>query len=122
MEESRLAEAGKIFLPDPSWQLKAYPEDFCRKMRESGKYLGELLAILESVAKPGIAPTDLEAIARAFFFKYETAGISPAFLGVDGYPHVISVSRNDGIFHLPVDGVPFRDGDVVTIDAGVRWQ
>lgn len=121
-EEIRLTEARKIFLPNPLVQLKTYPEDFCRKMRESGKYLSELLAIMECAAEPGISPSDLENIARAFFYRHESAGILPAFPGTDGYPHAISVSKNDGIFHLPIDDVPFRNGDIVTIDSGVRWH
>ncbi len=119
IEEHRLSMAKKIFLPHSVSPLKTHTETFCWKMRESGKYLNELLFILEYAAIPWISPKELDGIARAFFFKYESVGIRPAFLGFEGYQNIISVSRNDGIYHLPINDTPLKDGDIVTIDAGV---
>lgn len=75
--------AQEVFLPKHPKPLRVYDHQFQIYARESGKYLTELLLVLQSAIKPGISPIDLEKIARDFFEIYAQKGIIPAFFGVD---------------------------------------
>ena len=48
------------------------------------------------------------------------AGCEPAFLGYRGFPGTLCVSVNADVIHGIPDGRPFRRGDVVSLDLGLR--
>ena len=88
-------------------------------MRQSGKILAEILAVLRESVKPGITTADLDSVAAK---EMAARKVTPSFLGYRGYPAHICVSVNDEIVH----GIPgtrmLRDGDIVGIDAGIIHQ
>lgn len=85
-------------------------------MRQAGVLVAKLLALLAARVKPGIKTKALDEMALDFI---RSAGATPAFLGYRGFPASICVSMNEEVVH----GIPgqrlIREGDVVSIDAGV---
>lgn len=88
-------------------------------IRESGKYLNELLLLLKEKAKVGIATIELEFIAEHFI---KTHNLKGAFKGYGGFPTNLCLSVNDCVVH----GVPseyiLKNGDLLKIDAGLIYD
>lgn len=88
-------------------------------MRQAGRIVAEVLAILRDAVRPGIVELELDRIVREEFAR---RGCTPTFLGYHGYPATVCVSVNDEIVH----GIPgkrvIREGDIVSIDLGATYR
>ena len=96
---------------------KKSPEDI-KKIARAGALLGSILDGLVAMANIGVTGKDLDAYAMQ---EIKKAGAKPAFLGYGEppFPGAICVSVNAEVVHgLPRD-IPFADGDIVGIDAGL---
>jgi methionyl aminopeptidase len=89
-------------------------------MRESGRMLATVLNVMRRETAVGRTPQDMAAIAKQELQKLD--GGEPAFLGFHGYPDVICISVNNQVQHSIPNSVPFKDGDVVNYDFGVRYK
>lgn len=88
-------------------------------MRQAGKIVAEVLAILKERAKPGMKTRELDAIAER---ELHRLGAESSFKGYHGFPANICVSVNDEIVHgIPGDRV-LQDGDIVSLDFGVVYH
>jgi methionyl aminopeptidase len=89
------------------------------KMRQAGRIVAEVLALVESEMKPGVSTAHLDRIAERYI---RAAGAVPSFKGYHGYPASLCISLDDEVVH----GIPgergIRDGQVVSIDAGAIYQ
>ncbi len=94
-------------------------------MAESGKLLAELLSILGDKVAPGVYGDELEEIARKFikehkaeasFFHYQPER------GADPFPSALCFSVNDEIVHGFPFGKMIKEGDIVSIDAGLKYK
>jgi len=94
-------------------------------MAESGKFLSELLQIISEKISPGVYGDELEEIAQdyvkrnnliASFYHYRVDR------NVDPFPAAICFSVNDEIVHGFPFGKLIKDGDLVSIDAGVKYK
>lgn len=92
------------------------------KMRRSNMIVFEVLQALAEMVRPGITTNDLDRLARDLTVK---KGAKPAFLGypsaskdVGPFPGVICASKNEEIVHGVPNDVPFREGDIISIDFG----
>lgn len=94
-------------------------EDEIQAMREGGRMLATVLQAMRNQARPGLTPKDMAAIAAS---ELKKLGGQPAFLGFHGYPDVICISVNNQVQHSIPNTIPFRAGDVVNFDFGVRWK
>jgi methionyl aminopeptidase len=87
------------------------------KMRRGGHILFLILNELEGMVKPGLATIGLDEAAEAAMSKFKAIS---AFKGYRGYPANICVSVNEEVVH----GIPgprrLRDGDIVSIDIGIK--
>lgn len=87
-------------------------------MESAGKIIGLLFAEIEPEIGPGVATDVLDGFVDAFVRSFE--GAVPAFKGLYGFPGSACVSVNNEIVH----GIPgpreLREGDIVSIDVGVR--
>lgn len=93
------------------------PEDVAL-IRESAQIVGRCLEMLAGAVKPGVSTMDLDRLAEEFI---RNAGGEPAFKGYKGYPASICASVNEEVVHgIPNASRILRDGDVVSIDIGVR--
>jgi methionyl aminopeptidase len=88
-------------------------------MRESGAVTARALDMLASMVRPGVTTQELDAAAERFIRK---AGAVPLFKGYRGFPKSITVSVNEEVVH----GIPgkrkLREGDIVSIDLGVKYK
>ncbi len=84
----------------------------------ASRITAEALALCGRAVAPGIETRELDAIVERFI-RMER-GAEPAFLGYHGYPASICVSVNEEVVH----GIPGKralaEGDIVSIDVGVR--
>ncbi len=88
-------------------------------LRQSGKILSDVLVLVQECARVGVTPKEIDAIAKR---ETEKRKATPAFLGYHGYPASLCVSRNDEVVHGIPDDRPFADGDIVSIDFGVKYK
>lgn len=88
-------------------------------MRDAGKLSAEALSAVGEAVRPGITTLELDSVARRFIKK---SGGEPSFLGYHGYPAAACVSVNDEIVHgIPGDRV-LKNGDIVSVDLGVKYK
>ncbi|MBN2187446.1 MAG: type I methionyl aminopeptidase [Dehalococcoidia bacterium] len=86
-------------------------------MRRCGRILVAVLNKLRIEVKPGITTRELDSIA---IHEMEARGGEPSFKNYQGFPANICVSVNDEIVHgIPGERV-LQDGDIVSLDAGVK--
>jgi methionyl aminopeptidase len=88
-------------------------------MREGGRMLALVLEAMRQKTKPGLTPKDMAGIAGR---ELTALGGRPAFLGFEGYPDIICISVNNQVQHGIPDNTPFKVGDVVNYDFGVRYK
>jgi len=97
-----------------------------RKTREElevmaglGRILARLMDDLETMVAPGVLTRDLDARALGLM---QANGVRSAFKGYRGYPANICVCLNEEVVH----GIPGRramkEGDIVSIDVGIKGQ
>ena len=93
-------------------------------MREAGRVVAEVLSKLKETAKAGVSTGELDRIALQMTRE---AGAEALFKGVRSpyarrpFPGVICASINEQIVHgIPSDSVRLKDGDILSIDFGVR--
>ncbi len=86
-------------------------------LRRASEATARLLADLSRLAAPGITTGALDAYAAE---RIASLGAEPIFRVEAGFPGCINTSVNDIVLH----GVPgpqvLQDGDVISIDAGMR--
>lgn len=86
-------------------------------MRRVNRVTARVRDELAAMVRPGITTLDLGNAAGELIRKY--GGVS-AFYGYHGFPGQICVSVNDEVVH----GIPgprvIREGDIVSIDTGIR--
>jgi methionyl aminopeptidase len=94
-------------------------------MAESGKILAELLEVLEAMVAPGVYGDELEEAAQIFIKKNNvTASFQNYRLekNITPFPSAICFSVNDEIVHGFPFGKLIGDGDIVSIDAGIKYK
>lgn len=89
-------------------------------MTEAGRILEIVHDEMEKALKPGMTTHDIDALGEEVIRSY---GCEPSFLNYNGYPASICVSINDEIVHgIPSKKRIIRDGDIVSLDAGVIYK
>ena len=89
-------------------------------MREAGRILAIVHNELAKEVKPGITTKRIDEIGETMIRDF---GCEPSFLNYCGYPGSICVSINDEVVHgIPNEKHIVRDGDIVSLDAGVIYQ
>lgn len=88
---------------------------------EASRIVAEVLAMLESHTVAGATTRQLDAIAEDYIRSH---GAEPAFKGyvVHGlvYPATLCTSVNDAVVHGLPDDRPLEEGDIVSLDVGVK--
>lgn len=99
---------------------KVKTEDEIRAMREGGRMLAIVLRVLSERLEAGMSTKDMAEIAKS---ELRALGGQPAFLGYYGFTDVICISVNDEVVHgIPRADKIVRDGDIVSLDFGVRHK
>lgn len=89
------------------------------RMRAANQLVAEILAALEAAVAPGVSTADLDALAEKLT---RDAGALPAFKGYRGYPSTLCASVNEQVVHGIPSARPLGDGDIVSLDIGVKLQ
>ena len=85
----------------------------------AGSILGALLAAIPGEIQPGRSTADLDRFAEEFITGHK--GATPAFKGLYGFPASLCTSLNHEVVHgIPSAKRVLEEGDVVSIDAGVK--
>ena len=88
-------------------------------MRESCKILAKVHDELGKFIKPGITTADINKYGDELIRSF---GCVPNFLNYEGYPASICVSVNEEVVH----GIPgkrvLKEGDIVSLDAGLIYK
>ncbi len=88
-------------------------------MREAGRIVAKVLQTLAGEVRPGVKTRDLDAVCAQELAKH---GAQSSFKNYHGYPAHICTSINDEVVHgIPGDRV-LREGDIVSIDVGVKFK
>ena len=85
------------------------------RMRNAGRIVGETLALMRELAKPGVTTLELDRMAEEYI---RAQGAIPAFKGYNGFPATLCTSVNEQVVH----GIPglrcLESGDIISIDCG----
>ncbi|MCD6555071.1 MAG: type I methionyl aminopeptidase [Chloroflexi bacterium] len=94
------------------------PSELAR-MREAGRIVAVVLALLREKIAPGVTTEELNALAEETILKH---GAVPSFKGYRGYPAALCVSVNEEVVH----GIPgsrvINEGDLVSMDVGTIYK
>ncbi len=88
-------------------------------IRQSGKYLTELLELLRDSVKVGVTLNELEAIAQRFLNNHD---LRWAFKWYDWFPSNLCLSVNECVVHGAPDNTVLKRWDLLKIDAGVDYK
>lgn len=90
------------------------------QIRQAAKIVSQVMLELKKEIKPGISTEKLDRLACDLIHSYSA---EPAFLGYQDYPATICVSLNNEVVHgIPSPKKIIKEGDIVSLDLGVRYQ
>ncbi len=89
-------------------------------MRRSGKVTGRILSELEDFIRPGISTMAIDEFVSEIIRKN---GMTPSFLGYNGYPASVCASINSEVVHgIPSAKRILREGDIISVDVGCTYK
>lgn len=89
-------------------------------MTEAGRILGIVHDELAKALRPGMTTKAIDKLGEEIIRSY---GCIPSFLNYEGYPASICVSVNEEVVHgIPSEHRFLREGDIVSLDAGVIYK
>jgi methionyl aminopeptidase len=98
-------------------QLKSAQE--VDAMARGGAIIAGLLSDVPPIIRPGVTTAEIDRFCDHYIRGHE--GATPAFKGLYGFPGSVCVSVNEEIVHgIPSPDRILHDGDIVSIDVGVR--
>ena len=116
----RKRKARRFHREDNGMSITIKSEKEIELMREAGRILAIVHEEMEKALKPGMSTMDINRIGEEVIRSY---GCKPSFLGYNGYPASICVSVNDEVIHgIPDKKRIIREGDIVSLDAGVIYK
>lgn len=90
-----------------------------KKMQEAANILSAILKELGEACAIGANLLELEELANTLCSQYK---VKPAFKGYEGYPAALCIGVNDIVVH----GIPYdydlEDGDILSIDMGIKYK
>ncbi len=84
-------------------------------MRSSALLVGETIAAVAAIIKPGITTMQLNKAAEEFILDN---GAIPSFKNYKGYPFTSCISVNDAVVHGFPTNKELMPGDIVSVDLG----
>jgi len=86
-------------------------------MRVANRLVGAVLAEVGKHIQPGVTTRHLDEIAEQFICDH---GGIPLFKGYKGFPNALCISINDNVVHGIPGAYQLKNGDVVSVDCGVK--
>jgi len=88
-------------------------------MRQAGKIAAAARSLARELAAPGVTTEEIDKEIHKFITK---SGAVPSFLNYGGFPASVCISLNDEVIH----GIPgkrrIKNGDIVSLDVGVKYK
>jgi len=88
-------------------------------MKVAGRIVADTHALIKSLIEPGITTEFLDQEAEKFIRKSDAI---PVFKGYRGFPASICASLNDEIVHGIPDKRKLSEGDILSVDIGVKYK
>ena len=88
-------------------------------MKQGGAILSKIAKGLSKQIKIGVSTGELNRAALALFSRYKA---EPAFLNHQGFPAAICASANQVVVHGVPSPYQLKDGDVLSIDLGLKYE
>ena len=95
-------------------------EDEIELMRAANLLVGDTLAEIAKMIKPGVTTAQMSSVAEEYIRDH---GAVPTFLGFPNpyggpFPAAICTSVNDVVVHGVPNDTPLEEGDIVSVDCG----
>lgn len=87
------------------------------KLRASNQLVSRTLGELARAIRPGVTTRALDKLAEEYIRDH---GAVPGFLGYNGYPATLCTSLNDEVVHGIPSDYALREGDIISVDCGVK--
>lgn len=88
-------------------------------MRRAGRIVARILAEVRARIKPGVTTAELDRLAEKLCDDHR---VEPAFKGYLGYPYALCCSVNEEVVHGFPGPRRLQEGDILSMDFGVRHQ
>ena len=89
------------------------------KLEAANRIVAEVLQGVKEKVRPGIETRELDELAEEMCRQRK---VEPAFKGYRGYPRSICVSVNEEVVHGIPGSRKLADGDLVSLDFGVKYD
>ncbi|WP_044641900.1 type I methionyl aminopeptidase [Risungbinella massiliensis] len=89
------------------------------RMRQAGKIVYLTHQELKRHIHPGITTKELDRIAERFIRQHDAF---PSFKGYNGFPGSVCISINEELVHGIPSARKLRDGDIISIDIGAKFD
>ncbi len=86
-------------------------------MREASLLVSRTLALMAREIKPGVDALKLDKLAEEYI--RDNGGV-PAFKGYHGFPATLCTSVNEQVVHGIPNSQALKEGDIVSVDCGVK--
>ena len=86
-------------------------------MRAANRLVSAVLAEVAKYVRPGVITFHLDKIAEEFIRDH---GGIPLFKGYKGFPNALCISINDQVVHGIPGAYQLKNGDIVSVDCGVK--
>ncbi|MDQ3658652.1 MAG: type I methionyl aminopeptidase [Rubrobacteraceae bacterium] len=93
--------------------------DELEAMEEGGRITSACLKMLSENVRVGITTRELDRLAEEFIQDHDG---KPEFKGYQGFPASICASPNTMIVHGIPGSYRLKDGDIISLDVGVRYR
>ncbi|KPK85240.1 MAG: methionine aminopeptidase [Bacteroides sp. SM23_62_1] len=90
-----------------------------RQMKDSNMLVSKTLAEVAKNIRAGVTTNELDRIAEEFIRDHHG---EPAFLGYNGFPKTLCTSVNSEVVHGIPSNYALRDGDIISVDCGVKLK
>ncbi len=88
-------------------------------MRDAAQVVSRTLGKIAEKIGPGVTGNELDTLAEEYILSQNAV---PGFKGLYGCPSTVLVSVNEQVVHgLPSD-IPFKEGDIVSVDCGAVYK
>src|SRR3712207_1307109 len=88
-------------------------------MREGGRITAACLRMLAGHVRAGVTTKELDSLAEELILS---RGGTPEFKGYQGFPASICTSPNAMIVHGIPGSYRLKEGDIISLDVGVRYE
>jgi len=88
-------------------------------IRKSALLVSKTLGLMAELLEPGITTLELDKKAEEFI---RDNGGEPGFLGLYDFPNTLCMSPNEQVVHGFPNKDPLKEGDIISIDCGVKMN